>query len=135
MVGKPFKLGRYQKLGIEGMFAMHAHMINFFATNICSFSGLALIWFLRSFGAIEAGTTDEALEALVSIKKENTFTVGLIQILEMVAFNVLGLYLIFLYFTLAYCNPGRIESAKEKQFINQRFGRLFTELQFSHSSQ
>mmetsp|Transcript_10293 Transcript_10293/g.15722 ORF Transcript_10293/g.15722 Transcript_10293/m.15722 type:complete len:111 (-) Transcript_10293:760-1092(-) len=46
----------------------------------------------------------------------------------MAVFNVLGIYLVFLYATISNCNPGRIEDEKEKEFLNQRFGRLFQEL-------
>ena len=87
------------------------------------------MWVLKSFGTSVSGISEESLETLVTLKREDFhFSVGPVQILEMFIFNALGLYLIYLYFTLAYCNPGRIESRKEKQFINERFERLFTEL-------
>ncbi len=46
----------------------------------------------------------------------------------MLAFNLLGVYLLWLYLSISTCNPGRIESEDQKKFLNDRFGRLFLEL-------
>ncbi len=72
-IGKPIKFGKYQKLGIEGIFAMHAFMISFVLTNISTFRGIPMAWIFGIFGSVEAGVDSvEQQEKLFTAMRELT---------------------------------------------------------------
>ena len=107
---KPVVLSKYMKVGPEAVFALSAWMINGLFTNIVTFSQSSELTKFQISNNLK-------LEDMLS---EN---------LHVFIFNFGLLYLSWLYLVISVCNPGRIESKREKQYLNERFSRLQTELE------
>lgn len=54
----------------------------------------------------------------------SNFQPTMLQMTHILLFNAQMIYIFMVYFMMAMCNPGRIESAIERQFLNARFYRL-----------
>ena len=104
----PVSFGRYQKLGIEGFFAGSMWAINALFTNIVTFGSLPIY-------------AQEDMQAENPLSWKQSFAIGF--------FNFLFIYSFIVYLNVSLCDPGRLESDKEKQFIKDRFTRLQQELE------
>lgn len=49
--------------------------------------------------------------------------------MHVLIFNAILIYIAFVYFALIFSDPGRIESEREKNFVNERYKRLEKELE------
>ena len=99
---KPIAFGKYKRLGPEAVFAISMGIGNAIFTNIVTLGSLPPLIF----------SVDE-------IEPESPLT-G-IQKFHILAFNFSFVYIAFVYFTMALCDPGRINTEEEKQFLRDRF--------------
>ena len=109
-LGKPIPFGRYKRVGAEAAFAIHTWAFNALFTNIVSFGALP-------------GVSISIL-SFEMVTKDLTY----MQILDVVGFNALLVYIFFTYWSMSLCDPGRITSSSEKDHLNDRYERLHKEL-------
>ena len=109
-LGKPIPFGKYKRVGLEAAFAIHTWAFNALFTNTVSFGGLPGVSI--SFVSFEIST------------KDLTFW----QIFDVIAFNILLVYIFFTYWSMSLCDPGRITKQSEKDHLNNRYERLHKEL-------
>jgi len=105
----PIAFGKYRMLGPEAVFAVTSVYGYAYFTNIVSLGSITPYFFSK-----------EGLEPQIPLTNS--------QIIQIVVYNCTFVYLNILYFTMALCDPGRIESEKEKTFLRERFTRLEKEL-------
>jgi hypothetical protein len=105
----PVAFGKYRMLGPEAVFAVTSVYTYAYFTNVISLGSFSPYFFSK-----------ESLEPEIPLNNS--------QILQIVVYNCTFIYLNILYFTMALCDPGRIESEKEKKFLRDRFDRLEREL-------
>ncbi len=87
--------GKYKRLGPEAIFAITMGISNGIFTNIVTFGGLPSYLFPN--------------EDLIP---EQPLTYW--QQMHILWFNITFVYIVFVYFSMALCDPGRIEYEEEK---------------------
>lgn len=97
---KPIPFGRYKRFGLESAFAIQTWAFNALFTNTVSFGALP-------------GVSISFLSFNMDLKQLTFF-----EAVDVICFNLLLAYIFFTYWSLSLSDPGRIESEREKDFLN-----------------